>query len=309
MIHVETLSKSYGPLRAVDEISFEVQKGELFGLLGPNGAGKTTTISMICGLLKPDAGTVILNGLDIQESPIQVRQQMGVVPQEVAVYEELSCRENLRFWGNLYGLAGAALQKATDEILERVGLADRAKDKVKKFSGGMKRRLNMAIGLIHKPSIVLLDEPTVGIDPQARINILDVVREIAAAGTTILYTTHYLEEAEDLCDRVAIMDHGKILALGTVPELAKIAGDGDVLSIRGSFTIDQIESLLVSRKDLTILNLVENHAVVALLDGRGNVSSILQEMFAAQIPIEDISIKEPSLQSVFLKLTGRELRD
>ncbi len=309
MIHVETLSKSYGPLRAVDESSFEVRKGELFGLLGPNGAGKTTTIAMICGLLKPDAGTVILNGLDIQESPIQVRQQMGVVPQEVAVYEELSCRENLRFWGNLYGLTGADLQKATDEILERVGLADRAKDKVKKFSGGMKRRLNMAIGLIHKPSIVLLDEPTVGIDPQARINILDVVREIAAAGTTVLYTTHYLEEAEDLCDRVAIMDHGKILALGTVPELAKIAGDGDVLSIRGSFTIDQIEQHLVDRKDLTILNLVENHAVVALLDGRGNVSSILQEMFAAQIPIEDISIKEPSLQSVFLKLTGRELRD
>lgn len=309
MIHVETLSKSYGPLRAVDESSFEVRKGELFGLLGPNGAGKTTTIAMICGLLKPDAGTVILNGLDIQESPIQVRQQMGVVPQEVAVYEELSCRENLRFWGNLYGLTGADLQKATDEILERVGLADRAKDKVKKFSGGMKRRLNMAIGLIHKPSIVLLDEPTVGIDPQARINILDVVREIAAAGTTVLYTTHYLEEAEDLCARVAIMDHGKILALGTVPELAKIAGDGDVLSIRGSFTIDQIEQHLVDRKDLTILNLVENHAVVALLDGRGNVSSILQEMFAAQIPIEDISIKEPSLQSVFLKLTGRELRD
>jgi len=309
MISVEDLSKSYGPLRAVDGISFEVQKGELFGLIGPNGAGKTTTISMICGLLKPDAGRVVLNDLDIQESPIRVRRQLGVVPQEVALYEELSCRENLRFWGNLYGLTGTELQKAVDEILERVGLTDRAKDKVKKFSGGMKRRLNMAIGLIHKPAIVLLDEPTVGIDPQARINILDVVREIVAAGTTVLYTTHYLEEAEDLCDRVAIMDHGKILALGTVAELAKIAGDGDVLSIRGAFTVDQMEEHLVSRKDLTVLNLVENHAVVGLLKGRSNVSAILQTLFAAQISIEDISITQPSLQSVFLKLTGRELRD
>ena len=176
MITVQDLSKSYGTLRAVDRVSFEVRKGELFGLLGPNGAGKTTTISMICGLLQPDSGRVVLDDLDIQEFPLKVRRRLGVVPQDVALYEELSARENLHFWGGLYGLSGRDLRRATEEILERVGLADRAKEPVKRFSGGMKRRLNMAIGLVHRPAIVLLDEPTVGIDPQARINILDVVR-------------------------------------------------------------------------------------------------------------------------------------
>ena len=309
MITVENLSKSYGTLRAMDGISFEVQKGELFGLLGPNGAGKTTTISMICGLLRPDAGRVVLDGLDIQESPLQVRKRLGVVPQEVALYDELSARENLRFWAGLYGLSGRELRQATEEILERVGLTERGKEPVKRFSGGMKRRLNMAIGLAHKPAIVLLDEPTVGIDPQARINILDVVREIVAAGTTVLYTTHYLEEAEELCDRVAIMDHGKILALGTVPELAKIAGDGDILSIRGGFDTEQIQDQLTSKPDINILKLADGQAVVGLPRGKSSVSGLLESLFSAQIPIDDIGIQPPSLQSVFLKLTGRELRD
>ncbi|MFH1743113.1 MAG: ABC transporter ATP-binding protein [bacterium] len=309
MITVQNLSKSYGALRAVDDISFEVNKGELFGLLGPNGAGKTTTISMICGLLSPDSGRVHLDGMDIQESPLEARRRLGVVPQDVALYEELSARENLRFWGGLYGLSGRDLRRATEEILERVGLTDRAKEPVKRFSGGMKRRLNMAAGLIHKPSIVLLDEPTVGIDPQARINILDVVREIAKAGATILYTTHYLEEAEDLCDRIAIMDHGKILALGTVQELAKLAGDADILSIRGQFSTDQIQPILTERPDLEVLNVTDGLAVVGLKHGHGGVSPFLESIYGAQISIDDISIKQPSLQSVFLKLTGRELRD
>ncbi len=309
MIRAQNLSKSFGTLRAVDNVSFEIQKGELFGLLGPNGAGKTTTLSMICGLLRPDSGRVVLDGIDIQEFPLKARRRLGIVPQEIALYEDLSASENLRFWGGLYGLSGRDLRRAAQEILERVGLGERAKEPVKRFSGGMKRRLNLAIGLIHKPSIVLLDEPTVGIDPQARINILEIVREIVSAGTTVLYTTHYLQEAEGLCNRVAIMDHGKILAMGTVPELAKLVGDGEILSVRGRFHADQMRGQLASHPDLDVITLADGHAVLGISRGNSSVSRLLEALFSARLPIDDISIQQPSLESLFLKLTGRELRD
>ena len=222
MIAVEGLSKRFGELRAVDRVSFSVARGELFGFLGPNGAGKTTTISMICGLLRPDEGTACLGDYNLWESPKAAKRLLGLVPQEPAFYEEFSARENLLFWGGLYGVPRPELKKNSEAILERVGLAERAREPVSRYSGGMKRRLNLAIGLVHRPQVLLLDEPTVGIDPQARNNIVEIIRDIAREGTTILFTTHHLEEAEKFCDRIAIMDHGRILQTGSV----KRAGQG-----------------------------------------------------------------------------------
>ena len=209
MIRVENLIRRYGELTAVDRISFEVATGEIYGLLGPNGAGKTTTLSMLSGLLKPDEGRILFDGVDLATDPISAKRSLGVVPQEVALYEELTARENLRFWGGLYDLRGQALTSAVDQALERVGLSGRADDRVKVFSGGMKRRLNLSLGLVHSPRAVLMDEPTVGIDPQARNSIQELVKSLAQDGMTVLYTTHYLDEAELLCDRIGIMDHGK----------------------------------------------------------------------------------------------------
>jgi ABC-2 type transport system ATP-binding protein len=200
------LCKSFGSLAAVDDVSFSVNAGEIFGLLGPNGAGKTTSINMICGVLKPDSGRVVIGDKDIWLEPKAVKRSLGVVPQEIAVYEDLTARDNLNFWGSLYGLSGAELKVRVDEALTRVGLSDRAGDRVKEFSGGMKRRLNLVCGLIHEPRLLLLDEPTVGVDPQSRERIFEAIHEIARGGTTVVYTTHYMEEAERLCDRIAILD-------------------------------------------------------------------------------------------------------
>jgi ABC-2 type transport system ATP-binding protein len=308
MIHVEGIQKSYGNLRAVDGISFDVPEGEMFGLLGPNGAGKTTTISMISGLLKPDQGRVSIGDIDVWESPIQAKRMLGLVPQDLALYEELTARENLMFWGSLFRLPKPELKANIDRWLERVGLQDRAKEAVSKFSGGMKRRLNLAIGLVHNPKLVLLDEPTVGIDPQARNNILDLVREIAKEGTTILFTTHHLEEAEALCDRIAIMDHGKILETGTLGELAEIVGSGDLVSIRGAFTPAQLKSA-ISEQDASILSSADNTATMSLGAGDMNIASLLQKLGTSGIEVNDVSMQKPNLESVFLKLTGRELRD
>ena len=308
MIQVEELKKSYGDLRAVDGVSFQVNEGELFGFLGPNGAGKTTTLSMINGLLRPDSGAVRVFDIDVWLAPVQAKRIMGLAPQETALYEEFSARENLEFWGSLYGVPRSELKVNIDEILERVGLADRAKEPVARYSGGMKRRLNLAIGLVHKPKVVLLDEPTVGIDPQARNNILEVIREIARAGTTVLFTTHHLEEAETLCERIAIMDHGKILETGAVDELANVVGDGSIITIHGNFSPVQIKSVL-EHESASILNLADGIATLSLKPNGTNVASIIQKVSEAGLEITDLSIQKPSLESVFLKLTGRELRD
>lgn len=308
MITAENLHKRYGSLKAVDGISLDVREGELFGFLGPNGAGKTTTLSMISGLLRPDEGTVTLNNIDVWQSPKEAKRFLGLVPQDVALYEELNAMENLKFWGGLYGLPKAELKKNIQEILERVGLADRIKEPIRKYSGGMKRRLNLAIGLVHKPKVILLDEPTVGIDPQARNNIMEVIRGIAREGNTIIFTTHHLEEAESLCERIAIMDHGKILATGTVDELAKVAGDEDIVTIRGGFTSQTFQSVF-SSSEIHILKIEDNHARFSFKENHINIASLVQKLTEAQINIEDISVQKPSLESVFLKLTGRELRD
>jgi ABC-2 type transport system ATP-binding protein len=303
------LVKSYGPLCAVDGVSFTVAKGELYGLLGPNGAGKTTIMSMLSGLLAPDEGRILFDGTDLAGEPLKVKAQLGVVPQEPALYENLSARENLSFWGGLYGLSGAQLTQAVDRVLDVVGLKDRAKDPVKQYSGGMKRRINLALGLVHGPRAVLMDEPTVGIDPQARLNILEAVKQVAAGGTTVIYTTHYLEEAEELCDRIAIMDHGKILAEGTLDELKSRVGGRDVVTVRGSFDPAAVMPRLAALAGVQVTSAEPGRLVLSVEgSGRGAVD-LLGRVLADGLAIDGISIQPPSLNTLFLNLTGRELRD
>ncbi len=309
MITIEGLQKHYGDIKAVDGIDLEIQDGEIFGLLGPNGAGKTTMISMISGVLRPDSGRITFDGMNIWVEPKKVKRNLGVVPQEIAVYEDLTAKDNLDFWGSLHGLRGPGLKKAVHEALERVGLQDRARDRVKTFSGGMKRRLNLCMGLLHHPQYLLLDEPTVGIDPQARLAILEIVREVAAAGTTVLYTTHYMEEAQELCDRIAIIDHGQILTVGTLEALTRQSGESEVLKVVGDFDEASANQRLSGLSGLRLIR-VEAGAVLAGIDASGpGLLEILPQVLESGLSIDDVSIQKPNLQSVFISLTGRELRD
>ncbi len=230
-IEVQDLKKSFKEIKAVQGVSFEVRQGEIFSLLGPNGAGKTTTISMLSTLLHPDEGDAFILGHSVTKDSMAAKESLGVVPQEIALYEDLSARENLNFWGKMYGLRGSALKSRVDEVLETIGLSDRQNDRVSKFSGGMKRRVNIAVALLHRPQVLFMDEPTVGIDPQSRRHILDSVKALNRQGMTVLYTTHYMEEAEELSDRIAIMDNGKVIANGTQDELVKIVGQFDRISV------------------------------------------------------------------------------
>jgi len=309
VFQVRGLIKSYGPVRAVDGVSFTVAKGEVYGLLGPNGAGKTTIMSMLSGLLQPDEGQIVFDGIDLAAFPLKVKAQLGVVPQEPALYENLSARENLQFWGGLYGLSGARLTEAVDRVLDLVGLKERAKDPVKQYSGGMKRRINLALGLVHAPRAVLMDEPTVGIDPQARLNILEAVKKVAVSGTTVIYTTHYLEEVEQLCDRIAIMDHGKILAEGTLDELKSRVGGRDIVTVRGSFETAAVLPRVDALAGVQVTSAEPGRLVLSVEgSGRGSVD-VLSRLLAPGVAIEGISIQPPSLNTLFLNLTGRELRD
>ena len=309
LIQIDGLRKTYDTLVAVDNVSFEVRDGEVFGLLGPKGAGKTTTINMICGVLQPDGGSVLVDGRDIWTEPKRVKKDLGVVPQEISVYEDLTARDNLSFWGSLYGLAGSELSSRIDESLGRLGLAERAGDKVRTFSGGMKRRLNLCMGLIHRPRFLLLDEPTVGIDPQARLNILDVIREVAEAGTTVLYTTHYMDEAEQLCDRIAIIDHGRILASGTLDDLTRTAGEAEVLKLGGDFSGKAARDELHRIDGVRILRADDASAVLAIEPDGPGLLAVLPKVLEGDLEVDDVSIQQPNLQNVFIALTGRELRD
>ena len=309
MLVVEGLVKRYGELRAVDGVTFEVRQGELYGLLGPNGAGKTTTMSIVAGLLTPDEGRVAFGGVDLSADPIRIKAQLGVVPQEPALYEELTARENLRFWGGLYGLSGSTLERAVDRVLDEIGLVGRAKDRVKSYSGGMKRRLNLGLGLVHGPRLVLMDEPTVGIDPQARANILDVVRRVVAAGTTVLYTTHYLEEAEVLCDRIGILDHGRLLAEGSLEDLKKRVGGRDRVTVRGTFDPKEAADRLATIPGTQVV-ITEPGRLVLTVDGGGRAAAeLLARALAGSLDVDGVAIEPPSLNALFLELTGRELRD
>jgi ABC-2 type transport system ATP-binding protein len=308
-IDVQNLHKAFGEQKAVQGVSFEVQPGEIFSLLGPNGAGKTTTISMLSCLLHPDEGDAFILGHSIRKDQMGVKSVLGVVPQEIAMYEDMSARENLTFWGKMYGLRGAALKTRVNEVLEIIGLTDRAKEFIKKYSGGMKRRVNIGIALLHKPQVIYMDEPTVGIDPQSRRSILDSVIKLKREGTTVLYTTHYMEEAQELSDHIAIMDQGKMIASGTHAELVKIVGAMDRIRV----TINSESSrVLDTWKTVTGVTKVsaEDGTLTILADDSNRVLPRLFESAATRaVRITSVDIQEPNLESVFLHLTGRALRD
>jgi len=309
MIEVEELRKSYGELVAVNGVCFAVQPGEVFGLLGPNGAGKTTTIGCISGLLTPDRGRVRVMGYDVRKDGVLARRRLGLVPQEVALYEDLSAGENLAYWGGAYGLRGPLLRERIREALELIGLEEYARRPVKSFSGGMKRRLNFACGILHRPAVLLLDEPAVGVDPQSRVRLLEMVREQARAGVCVLYTTHYMEEAEALCDRLGIIDRGKMVAQGTLAELRAMLGERDLLRLSGSFPPDAVRQALAAMDGLEIIQADAAVMRLALFDGPRRLSALLAALAAAGAEIRETTLTQPSLESLFIKLTGKELRE
>ena len=307
-LKIERVSKAFGAIRAVDAVSFEVRPGEIYGLLGPNGAGKTTTISMISGLLKPDAGEIFVAGTAFWSDPQKAKRIMGVVPQELAIYEELTGRENLEFWGRIAGLSSSEAKSRATELLTALSLTDRAKDAVKTYSGGMKRRINLGCALLHKPRLLLLDEPTVGIDPQARLNILEFIRGLRASGTAILYTTHYLEEAETLCQRIGIIDHGRLLAEGTLSELQERLGGDRVFVLEADFKDTSPDNWNGFPQRFRIIQKSERQLVVAAVGTRDS-SECLKDLLNLPVRVENVTLKRPSLNDVFLQLTGRDLRE
>jgi ABC-2 type transport system ATP-binding protein len=309
MLEIKNLTKSYGDVLALDRFSLDLEAGEVLGLLGPNGAGKTTLISILAGTLRDFTGTVTFEGRDLFADR-SLKNRMGIVPQDMAFYDELSAMDNMLFWGGLYDVPRAELKKRAAELLDLVELSGRAKEPVKNFSGGMKRRLNTAIGLLHKPDLLLLDEPTVGIDVQAKVSLLDIIRQVGAAGTAVIFTTHQLAEVETTCSRIAIMDHGRILAQGTLDELIRIVGERDIVEITGEFGAaafsEAVQDLAGERVEL--LSATDGLAALAVSD-TAEVPRIMDRLFRHKLAVTDMKIKSPSLETVFLKLTGRTLRD
>jgi ABC-2 type transport system ATP-binding protein len=311
ILEVQNLVKKYGEFIAVNGISFEIQEGEIFSLLGPNGAGKTTTISMLSTLYSPTSGDAVIGGHSITKEPMAVKQVIGVVPQELALYEDLTARENLVFWGQMYGLSGKSLNNRVDEVLEQIGLTDKAKNRIKTYSGGMKRRVNIGIGLLHKPRLLFMDEPTVGIDPQSRRAILDTVKDLNRQGMTVLYTTHYMEEAQELSNRVGIIDHGELIALGTQKELTQQVGETETLILHIGEN-DDSESLARSLngiKDVLEASADDHEVSVVAQEAEEVLAAVVTRANERGVRIRSIDIREPNLEAVFLHLTGRALRD
>ncbi|KUO73801.1 MAG: antibiotic ABC transporter ATP-binding protein [Clostridia bacterium BRH_c25] len=309
LLKVDNLHKNFGSTKAVDGISFRVEKGEIFGLLGPNGAGKSTTISMISTLMPPTKGEILFEGRSILEEPKSIRQKLGVVPQDIALYPTLTGYENLGFWGSMYGLKGAGLRKRMEEVADIIGLNGRLKDRVDKYSGGMKRRLNIGAALLHRPELLIMDEPTVGIDPQSRNHILDTVLELNRQGMTIIYTSHYMEEVEYLCSRICIMDQGRMIASGTQEELVELIKGETLVSLKLDKPGKDILEGLRSVKGVTKAELVLGEIAVT----GENVDIILADIIARITEygrrISSIDVKKPNLEAVFLHLTGKALRD
>jgi len=296
MLSLRGLGKDYGDRTAVGSLDLDVARGEILGLLGPNGAGKTTTISMACGVVTPTRGTVAIDGLDLAKQPYQAKARLGLVPQELAIFEDLSALQNLRYFGALYGV------RDVEWTLDVVGLRERAKEPVKRFSGGMKRRLNIACGLVHKPDLLILDEPTVGVDPQSRNHIFETVRSLHARGMTVIYTSHYMEEVEALCDRVAIIDHGAIVALGTIGELvAQHAGKGVELELAGD--LDAAARAAEAHATVT------REGAILRVEPTAGLAPVLAAIEATGATIARIESRQANLETAFLALTGRSLRD
>jgi ABC-2 type transport system ATP-binding protein len=308
-IRVQDLHKSFGENQAVQGVSFDVEEGEIFSLLGPNGAGKTTTISMLSCLLRPDEGDACVMGHSIRTDAMGVKSVLGVVPQEIALYEDLTARENLTFWGKMYGLRGSALKSRVDEVLEVIGLTDRAGDRVGKYSGGMKRRVNIGVALLHKPKVIYMDEPTVGIDPQSRRNILDSVVALKNQGMTVLYTTHYMEESQELSDHIAIMDHGKLITCGTHDELVKLVGQQTRIDLTVNVEPGKVSEVWRSIEGVKHVTLAEQQISVLADDSNKVLPRLFEEATNHSARITSVDIREPNLEAVFLHLTGRALRD
>jgi ABC-2 type transport system ATP-binding protein len=309
MLEIRNLTKSYGEVLALDRFSLDLKKGEVLGLLGPNGAGKTTLISILSGTLRDFTGTVSFEGRNLFADR-SLKNRLGIVPQDMAFYDELNAMDNLLFWGGLYDVPRADLKRRAAELLEIVELAGRAEEPVKNFSGGMKRRLNAAIGLLHKPDLLLLDEPTVGIDVQTKVSILEIIRSVGAAGTAVIFTTHQLAEVETTCSRIAIMDHGRILAQGTFEELVRIVGERDIVEITGEFVAAAFSEALqeLAAGGVELLSVADNLASLAVT-ATEEIPRIMDRLFRRKLAVTDLKIKTPGLETVFLKLTGRSLRD
>ena len=309
MLEVKSVTKSYGKLIAVTGISFRADRGETIGLLGPNGAGKTTTVSIIAGLLSPDSGEVLIESKQVKSDTDPVKLKIGLVPQEMALYDQLSARDNLTFFAALYSISGAKAKQAINEALDLVALSDRAGDKVITFSGGMKRRLNLAAALLHDPQILLLDEPTVGVDPQSRNAIFDNLEVLKKRGKTLIYTTHYMEEAERLCDRIVIIDHGKVVANDTLQGLHKLLPVTNIIAIELDRTDGFKPEQMLALPEVTSAELKQNTLRVGVRDLSRGAPGILSWLSENRHYYQHVSSEQPNLETVFLTLTGRSLRD
>lgn len=308
-IEVLNLRKHFNGIQAVQGVCFNVQAGEIFSLLGPNGAGKSTTISMLSGLLEPDEGDALISGHSILHDSQAARAALGVVPQDIALYPDLSAAENLVFWGKMYGLRGKLLRQRVDEVLDIIGLADRRKGRVGTFSGGMKRRVNIGVALLHHPQVVIMDEPTVGIDPQSRRHILDNVKELNRQGMTVLYTTHYMEEAAELSDHIAIMDQGKLIAYGSHADLIRLVGEKTRLDLSLNVESSQITESWQTVEGVSRVFGEDGKVIVLVDDSNLVLPHLFEAATRAGARITSVEIHEPNLEAVFLHLTGRALRD
>jgi ABC-2 type transport system ATP-binding protein len=309
VLECRDLRKTFGDLIAVNGVGFTIAAGETYGLLGPNGAGKTTSISMISGLLERDAGEVVVDGKQLSTTSVDAKSAIGYVPQDLAIYPDLTARENLRFFGRLYGLRGDELKKRVDEVLEIVGLADRAGDPTKEYSGGMKRRLNIGVGLLHHPKLLILDEPTVGVDPQSRNAILESVDQLSAEGMAVLYTTHYMEEAERLCDRVGIIDLGELKAEGTRRELVNLVGQRDLVVLGLSGAPEAAARACEGLPSVEKVSTKDERLELTVEQARVALPAILEAVASSGASVRSVEVIEPNLEAVFLHLTGKALRD
>ncbi|WP_429368876.1 ATP-binding cassette domain-containing protein [Paenibacillus sp. DS2015] len=309
LLEVKDIIKRYKQFLALDHMNFSIEEGEIFGLLGPNGAGKTTIINIMSGLTGYDEGEVRFMGKEISRHEMEVKRELGIVPQDIALFEDLTAEENLDYFGRLYGLRGILLKERIDEALTFTGLSDRRKDRPKGFSGGMKRRLNIACAILHHPKLIIMDEPTVGIDPQSRNHIMQSIRRLNEMGSTIIYTSHYMKEVEEICSRIAIVDHGRIMALGTLEELTALVSTEEKLVIELSSinytVVDKIKGIPGIRECL----IRDNQLDVIGKKGGHHVSRIIQIALEAEVEVLSLTVEKPSLEDVFLTLTGRSLRD
>ncbi|HAF99109.1 MULTISPECIES: ABC transporter ATP-binding protein [Paenibacillus] len=308
-LEMKDVVKRYGSKLSVDHLNLEVQEGEIFGLLGPNGAGKSTSISMICGLLPKDQGSIKVDGISIEDQPLEVKRRIGLVPQDLALYEQMSAMDNVAFFAKLYGLRGQQLKERVEEALTFVGLQDRAKDRPSTFSGGMKRRLNIACSITHRPKLIIMDEPTVGIDPQSRNHILESVRTLNEMGSTVIYTSHYMEEVAAISDRVAIMDQGHVIACGTQQELrARVAQEERIILTADGITEELIQEMKLHPRVGRVTQ-HDHRLEIYVPSAQEELQDILFICGKHGTTLRSLQCEEPDLETLFLSLTGRKLRD